>query len=141
MGNAIPIPRKGVKIFLEPKAKVPEWTRSQLIGEIKRERFYGGRMVRSIKVPREAVVVSLNGEVSVLSPETRVFHEAFSPNRVLEVRDFDGKLLIKRNNCLCDECGTLNGQLEYHDKYEDTLVSFIFGHFKCAKCGHEYNSR
>ncbi len=125
----------GVKLFLQPGTRVPSWIRNQTLNiELGYERL-NKRKVRFLKICNGEAFFFAGGGVMVKMPGSDKFWVAFSPMRVLEIRDLENNL-IERNHYLCTECVALTGEKK---NYQQSNVSgLVDATFACTRCGHRW---
>lgn len=128
--------KNGIKLLLEPGARVPNWIRNQTLNiEVGRERL-NERPIRFLKIRKGEASFFPGGGVMVKMPGSDEFWDAFQPMKVLEIRDLKDDL-IKRNHYLCTECATLTGKMENYEP-STVIAGRMDANFKCTQCGHQW---
>lgn len=128
----------GVKILLAHGASVRWWIRENEKVIVRKE-YVAGKQIRCVLIEGGEAEFIPGGSVSVVrlpgyrGNQNRV---AFTEGEVLEIRDFDDRL-IKRNHYCCPKCFALTGEVAKHSPSqtagrEDAMMG-------CLDCGENWS--
>ena len=125
----------GVEILLISRTRVPIWIRNQTKNVCSGRTRVGPQLVRTIKIRRAGAIFQPGGTVAVKMPGSDEFWTAFLPERVLEIRNLQGKLL-QRNYHYCERCVANTGKRQSSRQIAGS--GFVDATFVCIQCGHTW---
>lgn len=130
--------KKGVKIYLVPRTRIPIWIRIQDLNVSVETRKIGRGRIRILTIKGGKADFYPGGGVGVIMPRCTSFKTAFGPLKVLKITDLKQRLIVD-NHYLCEKCFANTGVMIGY--IESDIIARIDAKFQCSVCDHKWEHK